>query len=212
MVRPILLSRRQFTGAALASASLIVAPGARALQPLPVTADSTMGPFYPVNRPAENDADLTWLSGRPARALGDVIEISGRVLDPRANPISGAVLEMWQANAAGRYTHENDLSAAPLDPNFQGFALLRTDASGSWRIITVKPGGYDSPIGHRPPHLHWDLRGRRDRRIAQMYFPEDGDANARDRLYRELGEAAPTSVARRAGPGRYEWDIVLADG
>jgi protocatechuate 3,4-dioxygenase beta subunit len=107
--------------------------------------------------------------------------------------------------------HENDISTAPLDPHFQGFAAIRTDAQGHWRIVTVKPAGYDSPIGHRPPHIHFDIRGRRHRNIAQLYFPEDAAANAVDLLYRGLGDLAGTSVATRdAGdPNRYRWDVVL---
>lgn len=212
MSRPHLLTRRQVTGAALASAGLIAAGPAKALETLTPTADSPMGPFYPVNRLAENDADLTRLAGHSGRALGSVIEVTGRVLDLRGNPIPGAALELWQCNAAGRYAHDNDVSTAPLDPNFQGYAALRTDAAGEWRIVTVKPGGYNSPIGHRPPHLHWDLMGRRDRRILQMYFPEEAEANAADQLYRALGEAAASSVARQDGIGHYRWDIVLAEG
>ena len=93
------------------------------------------------------------------RARGTIIEVSGRVLDRHGHPVNGARLELWQCNAAGRYAHAADVSTAPLDLDFQGYAALRTDASGAWRIVTVKPGGYDPPIGHRPPHLHWDLRG-----------------------------------------------------
>lgn len=207
----LLMSRRRFAQAGLASAGLMLGSGALALQPRAPTAESPMGPFYPVQRLAENDADLTRLSRRSGRAAGTVIELTGRVLDMRGNPIRGATLELWQANAAGRYAHPSDVATAPLDPNFQGYASIRTDRSGAWRIVTVKPGGYDSPIGQRPPHLHFDLRGGHARTIAQMYFPEDAQANAADLLYRALGEAASTSVAVRdaSDPNRYSWDIVL---
>lgn len=210
------LSRRAFAGGALASGALLWGAPAAGLQlpPLGATAESPMGPFYPLNPLAENDADLTRLAGRADRAAGTVIELTGRVLDLRGNPVPGARLEIWQANAAGRYMHENDVSTAPLDPAFQGFASIRADARGAWRIVTVKPGGYDSPIGHRPPHIHFDLRGRRHRSIAQLYFPEDAQANASDLLYRGLGELARTSVATRdaADPSRYSWDIILMEG
>lgn len=203
------MSRRAFTGAGLASAGLLIASASRAERIL--TAESPMGPFYPIGRPEDSDADLTWLKGHSARASGQVIEISGRVLDVKGNPISGATLDLWQANAAGRYAHPGDPAAAPLDPHFQGYASVVTDRTGSWRIITIKPGGYDSPIGQRPPHIHFDIRGREHRNIAQLYFPDDAEANARDQLYKALGAEAATSVAARnaADPHKYEWDIVL---
>ena len=209
------MTRRFFAQAGLASAGLLIARPALALQqaqpPLGTTAESPMGPFYPLNPLPENDADLTRLAGHANRAQGTVIELTGRVLDLRGNPITGAQLELWQANAAGRYMHEADPATAPLDPDFQGFARLATGADGAYRIVTVKPGGYDSPIGHRPPHLHFDLRGRTHRSVAQMYFPEDAEGNARDTLYRALGSEAGTSLAARdpSGPNKYRWDIVL---
>jgi protocatechuate 3,4-dioxygenase beta subunit len=210
-----LLSRRLFAQYVVASAGLLVAAPARALQvaqpPLGTTAESPMGPFYPLDPLAENDADLTRLAGHADRARGEVIELTGRVLDLRGNPIAGARLELWQANAAGRYMHEIDPATAPLDPDFQGFASLSTGADGGYRIVTVKPGGYDSPIGHRTPHLHFDLRGRTHRSIAQMYFPEEAEGNARDTLYSALGAEAGTSLAARdpADRSKYRWDIVL---
>ncbi len=205
------LSRRTFAGAGLASAGLLLASGARAFQGKPLTAESTMGPFAPVTLPADHDADLTWVKGRTARASGQVIEISGRVFDLKGNPIPGASVELWQANAAGRYVHPSDVSKAPLDPNFDGIASIKADSNGNWRIVTIKPGGYDSPIGHRPPHIHFDVRGKRHRNVAQLYFPEDADGNAKDELYKMLGKEAATSVAARdaADPNKYVWDIVL---
>jgi protocatechuate 3,4-dioxygenase beta subunit len=129
----------------------------------------------------------------------------------RGNPIAGATLELWQANAAGRYMHASDTSAVPLDPNFQGYATLATDAGGHWRIVTVKPGRYDSPIGLRTPHIHFTMEGRVHRNVAQLYFPEETQANAADLLYGQLGDGARTSIATRdpADPNKYRWDIVL---
>jgi protocatechuate 3,4-dioxygenase beta subunit len=204
------LSRRNFAGAGLASAGLVLAGAAKAFAPKPLTAESIMGPFGPVSLPADHDADLTWVKGRPARASGEVIEIAGRVFDVKGNPIPGASIELWQANAAGRYVHPSDISTAPLDPNFHGIASIKADSKGEWRIVTVKPGGYDSPIGHRPPHIHFDVRGMKHRNVAQLYFPEEAEANARDELYKMLGKDAATSVAvRNSDPGKYSWDIVL---
>jgi protocatechuate 3,4-dioxygenase beta subunit len=208
---PGLLSRRGFAQAALASAGLFVAGPALALQGRAPTAESALGPFYPLHPLAENDADLTRLAGHAGRAQGPAMELTGRVLDMAGNPIAGARLELWQANAAGRYMHESDPAIMPLDPDFQGYGLVTTGADGAYRFTTVKPGSYDSPIGRRPPHLHFDLRGRTHRTVAQLYFPEDAEGNARDTLYRALGSEAGSSVAARdaADPGKYRWDIVL---
>jgi protocatechuate 3,4-dioxygenase beta subunit len=211
MIRPKLISRRAFAGAGLATAGLVMATGARAVQGRPLTAESPMGPFFPLDVPADSDADLTLLKGHSKRAQGQAIEISGRVFDLKGNAIAGARLDLWQANAAGRYAHPSDIAKAPLDPHFQGFASIVSDSRGDWRIVTIKPGGYDSPIGHRPPHIHFDVRGKSHRNVAQLYFPEDAEGNARDMLYKALGAEAGTSLAvRNSGdPNKYVWDIVL---
>ena len=206
-----LISRRAFAAGGLASAGLVVASGAGAFQARPLTAESPMGPFFPLSVPADSDADLTMIKGHSKRALGQVIEIRGRVLDMKGNPIGGARLDLWQANAAGRYAHPVDPATAPLDPDFQGFASIVSDSNGDWRLITIKPAGYDSPIGHRPPHIHFDIRGRAHRNVAQLYFPEDAEGNAKDLLYKALGEQAGTSVATRdsGNSNNYSWDVVL---
>lgn len=208
---PFELTRRTFAGAGLASAGLVLASGTRASQLRPLTAESPMGPFFPLDVPVDSDADLTWIKGHATRAAGQVIEVRGRVLDQKGNPISGARLDLWQANAAGRYSHPADPAIAPLDPHFQGFASVVSDSQGDWRIVTIKPGGYDSPIGNRPPHIHFDIRGRTHRNVAQLYFPEDAEGNAKDMLYKALGAEAKTSLAVRdaADPNKYAWDIVL---
>lgn len=204
------LSRRAFAGAALGTAGLIAAGAARAAPAL--TAGGPLGPFYPIERPADDDFDMTMIKGGSGRALGRVIEVTGRVLDRKGNPVNGAMLDLWQCNAAGRYAHAADVATAPLDPNFQGFARLKTGASGEWRLRTVKPAGYGSPIGQRTPHIHVDVQGRQYRLITQMYFAEDAESNAKDRLYANLGEDAATAVAKLAAADQYRWDIVLMEG
>lgn len=205
------VTRRMFAGAGLASAGLVLASRALASQLKPLTAESPMGPFFPLDVPSDSDADLTWLKGHSTRASGQVVEISGRVLDQKGNPIAGARLDLWQANAAGRYAHPSDPAVAPLDPHFQGFASIVSDSKGDWRIVTIKPGGYDSPIGNRPPHIHFDVRGKSHRNVAQLYFPEEAAGNAKDLLYKALGDSAGTSLAVRdsGDPNKYRWDIVL---
>ncbi len=205
-----IITRRSFAGAAIAGAGLVA--GGSALAAPALTAGGPLGPFYPVERPADDDFDMTMIKGSSGRALGRVIEVTGRVLDQKGNPVNGAMLDLWQCNAAGRYAHAADVATAPLDPNFQGFARLKTGASGEWRIRTIKPSGYDSPIGRRTPHIHVDVQGRQYRLITQMYFAEDADQNAKDRLYKNLGKDAATAVAKLAAADQYRWDIVLMEG
>jgi len=177
------LSRRHFAGAALTAVGIAATGGiARAAEPA-LTAGGPLGPFYPIQRPGDDDFDMTMIKGRKGRALGRVIEVTGRVLDSKGNPVRGAALELWQCNAAGRYAHPGDISKAPLDPNFQGFAKIVTGPSGEWRVRTIKPSGYDSPIGWRTPHIHFDIKGRQARLITQMYFTEDYATNSKDALY-----------------------------
>jgi protocatechuate 3,4-dioxygenase beta subunit len=184
-----------------------------ALTPTPF---QVVGPFYPVRRPDDHDADLTLIDGHNARAAGMVIELTGRVLSARGAPVAGAVIEIWQANAAGRYAHASDSSGLPLDSDFQGFGHIRADAEGRYRLLTVKPGAY--PIGGgqvRTPHIHFEIAGREDRLTTQMYFP--GEAlNETDLLLRQ--EADPAALIARAasaaadGTARFNWDIVLISG
>ncbi len=198
------LSRRAFAGTVITLGALAASRAAAA--PM-ITAESPMGPFYPTGYAGEDDFDMTMLKGRPARALGEVIEVSGRVLDRLGNPIRGAKIELWQANANGRYAHSNDTSAGALDPNFQGLARLVTGRSGEWRIKTIRPNLY----GRRTRHIHFDVTGRAHRLVSQMYFPEDAEKNAKDGLYRMLGEGAATALASLQAPNSYRWDIVLMD-
>jgi protocatechuate 3,4-dioxygenase beta subunit len=98
----------------------------------------------------------------------------GRVLNLAGEPVRNAQVEIWQANAYGRYTHPSDTNPAPLDPNFEGSAVLATDAEGRYRFKTIKPAAY--PVGPnfmRPAHIHFQVSGRQDRLVTQMYFEND---------------------------------------
>ncbi len=97
----------------------------------------------------------------------------GRVLNAGGEPVSGARIEIWQANAHGRYAHPADDNPAPLDPNFQGYAKLLTDADGRYRFKTIKPSAYPAGAFMRPAHIHFDVTGKLDRLVTQMYFPDD---------------------------------------
>ncbi len=214
------LSRRAFAGSALAVGAVgavaafaaFAATRATAQVNAPaITAGSPMGPFFPLGYRGEDDFDMTMLKGHTTRALGEVIEVRGRVLDRYGKPMKNAVLEIWQANSVGRYAHANDPNTAPLDPNFQGVAKLVTGNGGDWRIRTIKPKFYDTPFGIRTPHIHFDVVGSAHRLVAQMYFPEETETNSKDFAYKDLGAGAPTSIAQLTAPATYRWDIVLMD-
>jgi protocatechuate 3,4-dioxygenase beta subunit len=180
-----------------------------ALQPTPAQAE---GPFHPVNTPVERDADLTRLAGRAQRATGPIIEVRGRVFDALGAPVSGARLEIWQANAAGRYSHPRDNGPGPLDPNFQGCALLESDADGRFSVVSVKPGAYRTGPDRRAPHLHWKVASGARRLTTQMYFP-GGGLNESDPLIRRARNPRPliARVDEAAEPGAlgFAWEIVL---
>ena len=151
------------------------------------------GPALAHLRPGELSDDLT-----RDGPVGERITVSGRLLDSAGRPIPDQLVEIWQANAAGRYRHRADRWPAPLDPGFQGGGRTVTDAQGRYRFVTIKPGPYpwdNQPNAWRPAHIHFSVMGRTfdQRLVTQMYFPGDPlfphDAifNAvRDRKLRDL--------------------------
>lgn len=180
-----------------------------------------LGPFYPQVKPPEDDSDLTLLAGSRQRAEGTVIDLTGRVLNLQGEPVRGAKITIWQANAHGRYRHKSDQNPAALDPNFQGFGVQTTDAEGRYRFKTIKPGPYPAPVvGMRAPHVHFEIEAKYDRLITQMFFPNEA-LNEQDHFlqfvkgpYRDAVIA--TSMPLTAGIERdalsFVWDIVLLSG
>ena len=184
-----------------------------------VTLSQTEGPFYPIIEQTDKDTDLTRYGDRDVRALGDVVLVVGRVLNEEGAPVEDAVVDIWQANAAGRYAHEKDPNPAPLDPNFQTWAIMTTSADGGYGFRTIKPGAYPvEPDWTRPPHIHIKVSKRGYRELTtQMYFPGD-PLNDVDRLLNEAPEdrrgdliAKPESL--RGDPDTdtlLRFDVVLA--
>jgi protocatechuate 3,4-dioxygenase beta subunit len=145
----------------------------RPLVPLPTGATERAGPVFGHVRVRPEDADLT--QGSP---LGERIVVSGRVLGLDGRPVGGQLIEVWQANAAGRYAHEQDQHPAPLDPSFTGAGRCLTATDGSYRFVTIKPGAYpwrNHANAWRPAHIHFSVFGRAftERLATQMYFPGD---------------------------------------
>ncbi len=211
------LSRRRVLTAAAGAGAGALAAGRAAGAPI-ITPSEIEGPFYPVADQADKDADLTRIKGREGVALGEVITVEGRVLGPDGEPLDAAVVDVWQANAAGRYAHPAERSLAPLDPNFQGWAIMATNADGAYRFTTIKPGAYRvSRAWERPPHIHFRVsrRGFRDL-TTQMYFDAE-PLNDIDRLLQDIPEAerpaliaTPTGDASGGEPLAYRFDVVLA--
>ena len=209
-----IVTRRHLIVGAAAVASF---SAARA-QKLVATSAQDLGPFYPVVQPADHDADLTRVKGRSGTAMGQPINIIGRVVDLAGNPIRNAQVEFWQCNAAGRYDHPGDrANPAALDPNFQGFARLATDGDGQFKFRSVKPKDYDTPIGRRTPHIHFDIRGRSERLVTQMYFPGEPlndidfllkNAAPRDSVIAEAIDPLSGDPEARA----FRWTVVLGVG
>jgi len=192
----------------------------RPLLYLPQDITEITGPQLGPDRLAEGDYDLT--RGHDGEPIGERIVVSGRVIDSDGRPLPGTLVEIWQANAAGRYRHHRDTWDAPLDPNFTGAGRCLTDEHGRFRFVTVKPGAY--PWGNhynawRPAHIHFSLLGRAftQRLVTQMYFPADPlfaydpifqsvrDPAARERMIARfsIGDTVPSWAQA------YEWDIVL---
>jgi protocatechuate 3,4-dioxygenase beta subunit len=157
----------------------------------PLTPENPEGPFYPKHNQVDKDADLTLLQGHTERAQGQVIHVTGRVLDEQGGPVEGALVDIWQANAYGRYHHEDDSATAPLDPNFQGWGMVKTDADGRYSFTTIKPGAYKvESTWSRPPHIHFKVSRRGYHELTtQMYF-EHEKLNEEDRLLLAVDEKA----------------------
>ncbi|MET8142419.1 protocatechuate 3,4-dioxygenase subunit beta [Sphaerisporangium sp. NPDC005288] len=179
------------------------------------------GPVFGVTDVTDLDADLTGQHhGEP---LGERIHLTGRVLDGDGRPVRGQLVEIWQANASGRYAHQRDRHPAPLDPNFTGVGRCLTDDEGRYAFTTIRPGAYpwrNHDNAWRPAHIHFSVFGSAftQRLITQMYFPGDPlftfdpimqsvtDDAARERLVARYDHDLSTPEWSLG----YHWDIVLS--
>jgi protocatechuate 3,4-dioxygenase beta subunit len=153
------------------------APG-KPLVPLPSTLCELTGPVYGTDSIQPLDNDLTRNAVKNGEPLGERIVVAGRVLDERGRPVPNALIEIWQANACGRYIHKNDQHDAPLDANFNGAGRVLTNAQGEYFFTSIKPGAYpwdNHENAWRPPHIHFSIFGVNflSRLVTQMYFPGD---------------------------------------
>lgn len=201
-------------------ASTVKRAPTRPLVILPHTLSELTGPVFGYDDLRPEDHDLTGQHKGPP--IGERIIVSGRVLDENARPVPHTLVEIWQANSAGRYPHKVDQHDAPMDPNFTGAGRCLTDAEGRYRFVTIRPGEY--PWGNhynawRPAHIHFSLFGPAfaTRLVTQMYFPGDPllpfdpmyncvpDERARQRLVSTLDwETTIPQIALG-----YRFDIIL---
>jgi protocatechuate 3,4-dioxygenase beta subunit len=149
----------------------------------PLTPRMTEGPFYPNTFPKDIDADLTRIEGRTGVAQGTILDVSGRVVDRSGAPRASARVEIWQCDAQGQYHH---VGGPEGDENFQGFGFVNTDAEGRYAFRTIKPVPYPG----RTPHIHFTVLEGNRRRLTSQMFIEGEPGNARDGLYRSLGDSA----------------------
>jgi protocatechuate 3,4-dioxygenase beta subunit len=187
---------------------------------LPHTLSELTGPVFGERPIGQLDNDLT--RQHASDPIGERIIVTGRLLGSDGRPLRGQLVEVWQANAAGRYAHSVDQHDAPLDPNFSGGGRCVTDEEGRYRFVTIMPGHYpwpNHPNAWRPAHIHFSLFGRdfTERLVTQMYFPGDPlfpldpifnsirDERARERLISRF-EIELTEPDWALG---FEWDIVL---
>jgi protocatechuate 3,4-dioxygenase beta subunit len=192
----------------------------RPLTILPHSLTELTGPVLGDDRVGELDHDLT--RQHMDEPLGERIIVHGRVLDGDGRPVPRTLVEVWQANAAGRYAHNVDDHRAPLDPNFSGAGRAFTDGDGRYRFVTIRPGAYpwqNHPNAWRPAHIHFSLLGRSfvQRLVTQMYFPGDPlfdqdpifnsipDPKVRERLISRFDMEATVPEWALA----FRWDIVL---
>lgn len=204
-------------GAGATSSSLAAHTSAKTLGSTPA---QEIGPFYSNKDQPDTDWDLTRVAGSPHRAEGEMIRVAGRVRSQNSAPISGAVVEVWQASSRGKYHHERDRNPTPGDSNFQGRAMLVTDSKGRFSFTTVKPGRY--PLSQEPgapsrtPHIHLRVVKRgHEEIITQMYFPDEAADNAKDRPYLLLSDAeralSTARIVSNSAPRRYQFDVTLEE-
>ncbi|HET7208849.1 MAG TPA: protocatechuate 3,4-dioxygenase subunit beta [Terriglobales bacterium] len=187
---------------------------------LPHTLSELTGPVFGHEDIAPTDSDLTRQHG--GEPIGERIILTGRVLEANGRPVPDTLVEIWQANAAGRYFHARDGHPAPLDSNFSGAGRALTDQDGRYRFVTIKPGAYpweNHENAWRPAHIHFSVFGRAfaTRLVTQMYFPGDplfpydpifnsiSDERARQRLIAKFD----LSTAQPSWALAYQFDIVL---
>jgi protocatechuate 3,4-dioxygenase, beta subunit len=181
----------------------------RPLLVMPIGPTERTGPMFGEGEVMPDDADLT--GGHGAEPIGERIIVSGRVTGSDGRPVRRTLVEVWQANAAGRYRHDVDQHPAPLDPNFTGAGRCLTDDDGRYRFVTIKPGAYpwrNHTNAWRPAHIHFSVFGASfiERLVTQMYFPGDPLLTV-DPMYRSIRDRH----AAEGLVGRFDLDTTVEE-
>jgi len=170
------------------------------------TSSQTIGPYLHIG--------MTWLVDENMAGegvSGQRITLTGRMIDADGTPVNDAMIEIWQANAHGKYAHPEDARDLPVEKGFAGFGRIYTDEDGRFRLHTIKPGRVPGPDGAmQAPHLNVTIfmRGLLKHLITRVYFPDED--NATDAVFARVpAERRHTLVARAAQPGQLEWNVVL---
>ena len=176
---------------------------------LPQTQTELTGPVFGYGEVKRGDHDLT--NQHAGDPIGERIIVSGRVLDENARPVPNALVEVWQANSAGRYPHRVDQHDAPTDPNFTGCGRALTDKRGHYRFVTIRPGEYpwrNHYNAWRPAHIHFSVFGQAfvQRLVTQMYFPGD-PLLAEDPMY----NCVPDEQARQRLVSALDWETTIPE-
>lgn len=182
-----ILKRAGIAGVSAVAGAVLLSRSGQAVGAL-ATPRQAEGPFYPVQDQLDKDADMTRVTGRVGEALGEKFRLQGALVDAETGvPIDGALVEFWQACASGRYNHPRDSNRAPLDPNFQYWSQVRTDAQGHFTVKTIRPGAYPaSSTWERPPHIHVKVhKAGYPSLTTQLYFSGD-PLNDRDTILQAL--------------------------
>ncbi len=208
---PPLPSRRHLlaTGALAAIAGSGIIDHARAQPPMPVpTPRQTTGPFYPVDWEGDTDGDLVRVTGAAAMAQGVVTHLRGRVLDVRGAPLPGAIVEIWQCDALGRYRHPRDRQDR-RDEGFQGRGRVVAGADGSYAFRTIRPVAYPG----RTPHIHAAIAAPGRQPLVTQFYVEGEPLNERDGLFNALGDPRQRDAVmlRLEQADRIETGVLLAN-
>lgn len=194
---------------ALGAVSMLTATNIQAQMTTPAEVE---GPFYPITPQKDQDANLTKVAGKSGTAKGQIIEISGQVFDQDSNPIEDVTIDLWQANSFGKYHHPHDTSDAPVDENFQAWAIIQSGHQGRFKIKTVLPGAYPlNSKNQRTPHIHLKVsKLGYDSLLTQMYFPNH-PLNEKDGLFKRKSkkEQQMMTAIKLNENHHYRYDIFI---
>ena len=213
--RPPLLHRRSLLGGFVATAAGILTPAGLSAAELVPTPGQTEGPFYPVEFPPDMDNDLVRVTGQATQALGQVVHLSGRVMNTRGEPKAGSVIEIWQCDANGIYRHPRAGNQGRIDHAFQGYGRTQVGERGEYRFRTIRPVPYPG----RTPHVHFAVHVPGSGRLVTQMYIEGEPLNARDGVLNGIREArvrgsviVALNAAQGPEPGALQgtFDIVVA--